>query len=65
MQQLDPATLRATGDRSGYLLERLLAHFLTDGVSIEDVQIHQGSLEDVFIKVTGKRMDELEPARRA
>ena len=64
-QQLDPRTLELRCERVGVALEQVLARCLSDQIRLADVQVHPGNLEDVFIKLTGMKLDEIEKLGKA
>lgn len=53
--------ITAIGKRAGMMTEKLLASLMIDqSLTIEDISVCKGSLEDVFLKLTGKSLKEIE-----
>lgn len=53
--------IEASGHRAGIMTQRILKIILEQpDVLVEDISVSKGSLEDVFLKVTGKSIEEIE-----
>lgn len=53
--------ISAIGPRSGLICEKLLKIILAEpDVVVQDIAVNRGSLEDVFLKATGKTLSEME-----
>lgn len=55
--QTNQNTLVAEGAAAGTMIEKVVGRLQRSHNHIRDIRLHQGSLEDVFLNVTGTRID--------